>query len=947
MELFLVTVGPYMEIFINFWLLFMVKKYVLLERGFEKKKQIIYYIITLGIAILSVQMAPSLTQPVLVIMCGLNISLAREKHKVRGFFLVFLATAFINGILIPFLTVPLTFFFKDQLSINMYAFFFYGFCIALIICFGIKGKNWRRKFDEELNNRRLQKWETKLLVIVGVIIHIYGILLLAPFEFEVLGTEEGKEIYYQLVANRVWMSVVVVILTVVVIVMIMQGNKRDFYYGKALAAKDMEIEKERAEAANEAKSDFLSTMSHEIRTPMNAIVGMTDILLRDQQTPRNREYLNNIRSSGNALLSIINDILDFSKIESGKMEIVEDKYEPMSVFHDLAMIFHNRIADKKVELLYDIDPKMPHKLYGDSQRIRQVILNLMNNAIKFTEQGFVKLRVEVTELDAENVELCFQIQDSGQGIKEEDIDKLFGSFSQVDQVRNHNKEGSGLGLAISKQLVELMNGTISVESTYGKGSIFSFKMPQRIADVRVAAKLKTDKAKNSVVGIKLASDFARKEVINLAQSYGIKCVDLMRNPTEKTDFIIIETNKPLTETEYSELEKSGGKLFALTNPMKETVLIRNASILTKPLYSLNFCQLLNGEEFVVHTVEAERYNFTAPEAKILLVDDNEMNLKVATGLMDPFKLQIDVARNGKEAVQKILDNAYHMVLMDHMMPIMDGVEATKTIRNLQEDRYKELPIVALSANATAEAREMFIKEQMSDFVAKPIRMKEITECLLRWLPEELVRYEKTDILSVEDEAQRLPVIDGLNVEEGIKNCGSKELFYDLLNDFYKLIDSKSAKVEKCLKEEMIREYTIEVHALKSMARMIGALELSEQFYQMEMLGNAGEKEELKIRTPEILVRYRSYKELLKEHVKTENEEKTAVSFEQIEATLVRLREAIDGFDLDEADEAMKELENYDLPEDIKPMIEKLGVLVTDVAMEEVMALVDEIREKLM
>ena len=247
---------------------------------------------------------------------------------------------------------------------------------------------------------------------------------------------------------------------------------------------------------------------------------------------------------------------------------------------------------------------------------------------------------------------------------------------------------------------------------------------------------------------------------------------------------------------------------------------------------------------------------------------------------------------------------------------------------------------------------MFLKEQMSDFVAKPIRMKEITECLLRWLPEEIVQYEKNDSLSAEAEVKDvqgddgLPVINGLNVAEGIKNCGSVELFYELLSDFYKLIDIKSEKVENCLKEGLIRDYTIEVHALKSMARMIGALELSEQFYQMEMLGNAGETELIEKRTPDILGLYRSYKEVLKDHIKNGPEEKTAVSYEQVEKTLVRLHDAMDGFDLDEADEAMKELENYDLPDDIKTMVEKLGVLVTDVAMEEVMALSDEICEKL-
>ncbi|MBR3807439.1 MAG: response regulator [Lachnospiraceae bacterium] len=946
-----------MQYLTQFIMIFMIERYVFLEKGLPKKKQRIYYTITLLFGILLQCLVGDELASIYIIFVGAhNIFLARKEHKIRGAFIIAPIIGIVNGLVTPFLYIPGTFADVTTRAMLIYYLVIFSIILALFCVFYLTGKKWRRHYETEMMGRKLQKWELALITIIGIALIVYSILVTVGIQYGNIVKEElsndpllAEVIYAQTAINLCWMCVVAFILSVAVIVLVMQGNKRAYYYDKSLAMQKMEIEKQRAEAANEAKSSFLSTMSHEIRTPMNAIVGMTDILLREEHSPQTREYLNNIKSSGNALLTIINDILDFSKIESGKMEIVEAGYEPMSVFHDLSMIFFNRIGEKKIELLYDIDPKMSRKLYGDAQRIRQVILNLMNNAIKFTDKGYVKLKAEVNPLDVEHVELYFRIEDSGQGIKEEDIDKLFGSFSQVDQIRNHHKEGSGLGLAICKQLVELMNGTISVESTYGRGSIFSFKIPQRIVDEREAANLKTDKARNSVIGIKMDNDFAREEVVNLAEKYGIKCVDLKENPTEKTDYIILETNKPLTETEYGELEKSGGKLYVLRNPMKETVRIRNATVLTKPLYSLNFCQLLNGEELIVQTVEAERYNFTAPEAKILIVDDNEMNLKVAKGLLAPFKMHIDVAKNGKEAIQRVLANKYHIVFMDHMMPVMDGVEATKAIRKLQGSDFKNLPIVALSANATSEAKEMFIKEQMSDFVAKPIRMKEITESLLKWLPEDIVKYEyndKGELGQNEPYDDGLPVINGLNVAEGIKNCGSLELFNDLLNDFYKLIDTKSAKVEKCLSEGLIRDYTIEVHALKSMARMIGALELSEQFYQMEMLGNAGETELIEKRTPGILELYRSYKEVLKDHVKTDAEGKTTVSNEQIEKTLTRLHDAMDSFDLDEADEAMKELERYALPDDIRTMVEKLGVLVTDVAMEEVMALVGEIREKI-
>lgn len=956
----LVKIGPYLETITIFVLLFLMQRYMLLEKGMEKNKQRWFYIINFLISLVLTTFLYDFVQAFMIFICGLNTFLARKEHKFRGFLLVIPTIGILNGLVVPFLSIPAFFMdpgvYREAEWFIVWSFILYFIILVLLLVFWIKGGKWRKQFALEMNNRRLQKWELGLTCIIGVLLIVYSMLPPASILAEDIGDTVAQLLYQQLRLNQLLMSLISVICSITVIIMVMQGNKRAYYYDKALAMKEMEIEKQRAEAANEAKSIFLSTMSHEIRTPMNAIVGMTDILLREEHTPQTREYLNNIKSSGNALLTIINDILDFSKIESGKMEIIEDRYEPMSMLHDLSMIFFNRIGEKKVELLYAIDPKMPRKLYGDAQRIRQVIINLMNNAIKFTEKGFVKLTVEVITLDMENIELYFKIQDSGQGIKKEDIDKLFGSFSQVDKIRNHHKEGSGLGLAICKQLVELMNGTISVESTYGVGSIFRFKIPQRIVDVREATKLKTDKAEKSVVGLKIGSDIVRAEAMNLTKQYGIKCIDLQKEPTEKVDFVILETTQALSDDEYRKLEQTGGKIYVLQNPMKETMRIRNASVLTKPLYNLNFCQLLNCEEMVVHTVEMEQFKFTAPDANILLVDDNEMNLKVAKGLLEPYKMQIDIAKDGKEAIQKVLAKKYHIVFMDHMMPVMDGVEATKVIRKLQGSDFKDLPIVALSANATAEAKEMFIKEQMSDFVAKPIRMKEITECLLRWLPQDLVKYEESvsdevkenmyESEAVETMVDGMPVIEGLNVAEGIKNCGSLELFMSLLGDFYKLIDSKSNKVEECLKEGLIRDYTIEVHALKSMARMVGALELSEQFYQMEQLGNAGEKEEIEKRTPKVLALYRSYKELLKDHIETEDEDKVQVSYEKIKQTLIRLHDAMDNFDLDEVDAFMKEVEGYEFPENMKPMVEQLSIYVTDVAMEEVLKLTEEMCEML-
>ncbi len=685
-------------------------------------------------------------------------------------------------------------------------------------------------------------------------------------------------------------------------------------------------------------------MSHEIRTPMNAIVGMTDILLREEHSQQTKEYLKNIKSSGAALLTIINDILDFSKIESGKMEIVESTYEPMSMFHDLSMIFFNRIGDKHIELLYDIDKNMPRKLYGDSQRIRQIVINLMNNAIKFTDSGYVQLKVKADMQGVDNVNLIFEIKDSGQGIKNEDLDKLFVSFQQVDMKKNHSKEGSGLGLSISKQLVELMQGNIGVSSKYGEGSTFYFTVPQRVMDARVATGLKDTRAKESKIGLRIKNTYIKKQIMKLSKEYWINCIDFSDEPVQRVDYLLTDDISLVPESDKGQLLKTGTNLCILNNPMKAEEPIEHVMIISKPFYSLNFCQLLNREEVPETSVDKEEMNFTAPKAQVLLVDDNEMNLKVAQGLLAPLKMQIDIAVNGKEALNKVQKKEYHIVLMDHMMPVMDGIEATRAIRKLSDEKYKKLPIIALSANATAEARDMFQKETLNDFIAKPIKMKEMEQCILKWLPNELILVEDTAekerVVENVIDCEQL-VIEGVDVTEGFKNCGSKELFFDLLTDFYKLIDTKSSKVEQCLNEGKIREYTIEVHALKSMARMIGALELSNEFYQLEKLGNEENRQEIENRTPDILVHYRSYKDKLKDHIRVNTEEKVATSAEEIKDVLFKIHDAMDNFDLDEVDKAMKELESFELPETLKPMAEKLSVLVTDVAMEEVLDLTDE------
>ena len=599
------------------------------------------------------------------------------------------------------------------------------------------------------------------------------------------------------------------------------------------------------EDANRAKTNFVSNMSHEIRTPMNSIVGITEILLRSRHSPKEQEYLLNIQSSGRVLLTIINDVLDCSKMEAGKMQLFDEPYDTCSLFHDLRISMENRIGHSGLELIYDIDQDIPCKLKGDMGRIRQVIINLVNNAIKYTEKGSVRFSVHVRQKNTDKVMLYYEVADTGIGIRKEDQKILFDAFQRVEMDRNRYVEGTGLGLTISQNLVNMMGGVIEVESEYGKGSRFFFTIEQTIID-----------------------------------------------PT--------------------------------------------------PVSAVNY----NGKKDNVTEKEAECL-FIAPEAHILLVDDNELNLVVAKELLKPLRMQIDTAENGLQAVKMVRGSQYDLVLMDHMMPVMDGIEAAKAIRALPEDKYQNLPIIALTANAMVDARKEFLNAGMNGFVAKPIDFTRICNQLKLWLPKDLVRdvpKEEAKKLLTDDLSDREIQPENPQTEfsfgEGVKHCGSKAALMKTIRIFYRTIDSKANKIEQCLKEGLISDYVIEVHALKSSALLIGAVPLSEAAKELESYGKQGKTEVLEEKTPEVLAMYRDFKNILKPYADKEEAAKQEASDGEWIQALQQIHQCIEQFDLDGVDRIMEKLEEYQAPECLRESMDQLRVYVADVSMEEIMKLTD-------
>jgi len=644
------------------------------------------------------------------------------------------------------------------------------------------------------------------------------------------------------------LSDLVLIVFAIVILLLMLGTFRVVNANaKARESDALREAKLAAEEASKAKSNFLANMSHELRTPINAIMGFNEMILREADDHLTRERALDVQSAAQILLGLINDVLDFSKIESGNLNILNSEYSLPLLIRDLALLSENRARAKSLDFEIAIQPNLPIGLYGDDSRLRQVLTNLLTNAVKYTPRGIVTLKISGDRKDAETECLHFEVIDTGTGIKPENLEKMFLPYSRVEEHRNRNVEGTGLGLAIVINLLRLMGSELQVKSDYGKGSNFHFDLDQKIMNHEPVGDI-------------------HERLSNMVQEY------------------------------------------------------------------------------------KHRVNFTAPQAKILMVDDNSMNRKIFENLLKPIKSQIKTVSSGQKCLECVQKEHYDIIFMDHLMPEMDGVETLQRLNTLEGNLCSGSPVIALTANAFTGAEESYRSMGFDGFLPKPIATDKLKNLIRNLLPSEYLESAPEDVRTVVSTpapvSEDLPEIEGVNWEYATLRISDTKLLMDTLKDYYHSIDNEYREISKLAEhvdtEDGLANYRTRVHALKSTSAMVGILSVSEIAKLLEAAAMEGETGKISVMTPVLLEELIKFRERIKPVV-DETVSLGSGDPALLAARLGLLSAAMTEMNIGEADEIMRQINSYSYEPDVQTEVDQLGALAESLNYDDALELIKKLK----